>query len=86
MGGQQRPESGGRPGLLCESAMDDQLKQQLMPAVVVFNLTLVLYVLIRVLPAKRMFIGGLMTHLMIGAGIALVAGGITLTITMMRKK
>lgn len=66
--------------------MDDQLKQQLMPAVVVFNLTLLLYLAIRVLPAKRMFFGGFMTHFLIAAGIGLVTGGITLGITMMLRK
>jgi hypothetical protein len=91
MGGQQRPESGGRLGLLCESAMDDQLKQQLMPAVVVFNLTLVLYFAVRVLYPmlvmnKRIMMGQFTTHLMVGAGIGLVTGGIALAITMMRKK
>jgi len=66
--------------------MDDQLKQQLMPAVVVFNLTLLLYFAIRVLPAKRMLFGGFMTHFWIAVGIGLVTGGITLAITMLRKK
>ena len=73
-------------GELSEFAMDDQLKQQLLPAVAVFNLTLVLYFLIRVLPAKKMLFGGFMTHLMIAAGIAVVTGGVTLAITMLRKK
>jgi len=66
--------------------MDDRLKQQLMPPLVVFNLTLVLYLAIRVLPAKRMFFGGFMTHFLIGAGIGLLTGGITLAIMMLRKK
>ena len=71
--------------------MDDQLKQQLMPAVVVFNLTVVLYFAIRVLYPmlllnKRILMGQFTTHLLIGAGIGLVTGGITLVITMMRKK
>ena len=71
--------------------MDDQLKQQLMPAVVVFNLTVVLYFAVRVLYPllflnKRILMGQFTTHLIIGAGIGLVTGGITLAITMMRKK
>jgi hypothetical protein len=66
--------------------MDDQLKQQLMPPLVVFNLTLLLYLAIRVFPAKRMLFGTFMTHLLIGVGIGLVAGGIVLAITMLRKK
>ena len=71
--------------------MDDQLKQQLMPAVVVFNLTVVLYAAFRILyPVfvlhKRMFFGNFLTHVLIGAAIGLVTGGITLAIMMTRKK
>jgi protein-S-isoprenylcysteine O-methyltransferase Ste14 len=66
--------------------MDEQTKQQLLPAVVVFNLTLLAYIAVQVLPARRMFFGSLMTHILIGAGIGLVTGGITLAITMLRKR
>jgi len=72
--------------------MDDQLKQRLMPAVVVFNLTLVAYLLVRViypmlfLKGHAMFVGGLMTHLLIGGGIGLITGGITFGVMMVMKK
>jgi hypothetical protein len=71
--------------------MDEKLKEQLMPAVVVFNLTLVVYLLVRAiypmlfLKGHGMFLGGFLMHVLIGAGIGLVTGGITLGLTMMRK-
>jgi hypothetical protein len=71
--------------------MDDRLKQQLMPALVVFNLTLVAYLVVRViypmlfLKGHGMFVGGLLTHVLIGAGIGIVTGGITLGLTMLKK-
>jgi len=64
--------------------MDDNLKQQLMPAVVVFNLTVGAYLLLRFFTA-RMFFGDFMLHLLIGAGIGLVTGGITLAVSMRKK-
>jgi hypothetical protein len=70
--------------------MDEQLKQQLMPALVVFNLTVVIYMLIRIV--YPVFIVGqvvefssFLVQAMIGAGIGLVTGGITLAVTMRKK-
>lgn len=70
--------------------MDDQLKQRLMPAVVVFNFTLVGYLLFKVLypmfaGGRAMFVGGLMTHILVGAGIGLVTGSITFGLMMLKK-
>ena len=70
--------------------MDEELKQQLMPALVVFNLTVVVFVLIRVV--YPMFVGGqifsfgsFLMQALIGAAIGLVTGGITLAVTMRKK-
>jgi hypothetical protein len=70
--------------------MDDKLKDQLMPAVVVFNFIVAAYVFARVvipmltsnrpLASRKFF-----THLLIGAGIGLVGAAITLAITLRRK-
>lgn len=69
--------------------MDDKLKEKLMPALLVFNFTLVGYLVLKtILPmfgGKGMLLGGFMTHLMIGAGIGLVTGGLTLGLMMMKK-
>jgi hypothetical protein len=66
-------------------AMDEQLKQQLMPALVVFNLTVGVYLLLRYFTSGRMFFGDFLMHLLVGAAIGLVTGGITLFF-MLRKK
>jgi hypothetical protein len=62
--------------------MDEQLKQQLFPAVVVFNLTTGLYMLYRFFTLRHMDYGALFMHLLIGAAVGLVLGGITLFFTM----
>ena len=64
--------------------MDEQLKQQLMPALVVFNLTVGLYLLYRFF-TSRMFMGDFMLHLLVGAGIGLVTGGITLALSLRKR-
>jgi len=70
--------------------MDDRLKQQLMPAIVVFNFTLVAYLLFRVIAPMfgggKLLFGGLLTHVLIGAGIGLVTGGIMLAISLLLGK
>lgn len=71
--------------------MDEQLKERLMPAVVVFNLTLVAFLLVRVfypmfVKGKAIFFGQLMTQALIGAGIGLVLGGIVFGIMLAVKK
>jgi hypothetical protein len=69
--------------------MDEQLKQQLMPAIVVFNTTVVLYVLVRliypIMQGQIITMNRLLFEALIGAAIGLVTGGITLAV-MMRKK
>lgn len=69
--------------------MDDKLKEKLMPALLVFNFTLVGYLVLKtILPmfgGKAMMLGGFMTHLLIGAGIGLVTGGLTLGLMMLKK-
>ena len=65
--------------------MDEKLKEQLMPAIVVFNLTVVVYVLARFFMSDSgMFMGQFFTQALIGAAIGLVTGGITFGIMMMR--
>jgi len=70
--------------------MDDKLKDQLMPAVMVFNFILAAYVVVRVvypmlISNRPIASGRFFTHLLIGAGIGLVGGAITLAITMRRR-
>ena len=70
--------------------MDDKLKEQLMPAVVVFNFTVAAYVIVRAVypmfvTGRVMSYGAFFTHLLVGAGIGLITGGITLAAMMLRK-
>ena len=67
--------------------MDENLKQQLMPAVVVFNLTVLTYVLVvwNFFSTEPWYLGDFLTQALIGAGIGLVTGGITLGVMMMKK-
>lgn len=63
--------------------MDEQLKQQLMPALVVFNLTVLGWVLFRYFTTvPGMYFGQLVVQILIGAVIGAVTGGITLAVTM----
>ncbi len=64
--------------------MDENLKQQLMPALVVFNLTVGIYMLVRMFSGKIDW-NFFLWHLLIGAGLGLVTGGITLAVSMRRK-
>jgi ABC-type multidrug transport system permease subunit len=68
--------------------MDDDLKQKLMPAFVVFNLTVGAYMLVRLIQSLSrptlLSFGEYWWHLLIGAAIGLVTGGITFALT--RKK
>lgn len=66
--------------------MDEKLKQQLMPAIVVFNFTVVGWILYRVFTGEGMFMGQFFTQAMIGAGLGLVTGGITLAVMMFARK
>jgi len=67
--------------------MDEKLKEQLMPAVVVFNFTVVAYVMTTWLFFSTIpwFFGDFLMQALIGAGIGLVTGGITLGVMMMKK-
>ena len=65
-------------------AMDENLKAQLFPPLVVFNLTVGGYMLYRVFTTKNIDFGTMFTHLLIGAAVGLVLGGITFFVT--RKK
>ena len=67
--------------------MDEQLKQQLLPAVIVFCWTVLGYVLVTWLffSTTQWYFGEFMTQALIGAGIGLVTGGITLGVMMARK-
>ncbi len=67
--------------------MDEKLKQQLLPAVIVFCWTILGYVLVTWLFFSTLpwYFGDFMTQALIGAGIGLVTGGITLGVMMARK-
>jgi hypothetical protein len=65
-------------------AMDEQLKAQLMPPLVVFNLTLGIFLLYRFF-TMRMSMEGFLLQLLIGAVIGLVTGGITYFFTRGKK-
>jgi hypothetical protein len=65
-------------------AMDENLKAQLFPPLVVFNLTVGSYMLVRFFTSKHMSYGALFTHLLVGAAAGLVLAGITFFFT--RKK
>lgn len=59
--------------------MDEPTKQQLMVGVLFFNVTLIGYMLYRFLIVQNIFVvpvsfGQMLTHLGIGAGIAIVPG------------
>jgi hypothetical protein len=67
--------------------MDEQLKQQLLPAVVVFNFTVIAYVMTVWLFFSTIpwYFSDFFYQALIGAGIGLVTGGITLGLMMMKK-
>ena len=64
--------------------MDEQLKAQLMPPLVVFNLTLGIFLIYRFF-TMRMSMEGFLLQLLIGAVIGLVTGGITYLFTSREK-
>jgi hypothetical protein len=71
--------------------MDEELKQRLMPAIIVFNFTVVAWLLVKaiypiVMLNKIVNFNQLMLHVLIGAAIGLVTGGITLGATLLLKK
>jgi hypothetical protein len=70
--------------------MDNSLKEQLMPAVVVFNFTVAIYVIARAVypmfvSGRIMSYGAFFKHLLVGVAIGLVTGGLTLAVMMRRK-
>jgi hypothetical protein len=79
-----------RQGMRKAAAVDDKLKEQLLPAVMVFNFILAAYMSVRVIyptltSNRPLHSGAFFTQLLIGAGIGLIAAAITLTIMMRRK-
>jgi hypothetical protein len=71
--------------------MDDELKQRLMPAIVVFNFTVVAWLLFKaiypiVMLNKIVTFNQLLPQIFIGAGIGLVTGGLTLGVMMLLRK
>jgi hypothetical protein len=65
-------------------AMDEQLKAQLFPPLMVFNLTLGLFLLYR-FATMRMSLETFLVQLLIGGAIGLVLGGITYVFTRGKK-
>ena len=70
--------------------MDDKLQEQLLPAVVVFNFTVAIYVVVRavypmLITGRIMLYGTFFKHLLVGAAIGLVTGGAAFAV-MMRKR
>ena len=70
--------------------MDDRLKEQLFPAVMVFNFILAAYMSVRVIypmlvSNRPLRSGTFFTHLLVGAAIGLIAAAVTFVITMRRK-
>ena len=70
--------------------MDDKLKEQLLPAVMVFNFVLAAFVIVRVVypmlvSNRPLRSGTFVTQLLIGAAVGLVGAAITFAITMRRK-
>jgi len=71
--------------------MNDDLKERLMPAIIVFNFTVVAWLLVKaiypiVMLNKIVSFNQLVLHILIGAGIGLVTGGLTLGATLLLKK
>ena len=71
--------------------MDDELKQRLMPAVVVFNFTVVAWLLFKVIYPivmlnKFVTFHQILPQILIGAGIGLVTGGLTLGVMLLLRK
>jgi hypothetical protein len=65
--------------LSTQHTMDEQTKQQVMVGVVFFNFTLIGYMIYRFLIVQNIFVmpvnyGQFFTHLLIGAGIAIIPG------------
>jgi hypothetical protein len=69
------------------ATMDEKLKEQLMPAVIVFCWTIIGYVVITYffLSTAPWYFGDFMVQALIGAGIGIVTGGATLGIMAVRK-
>ena len=67
------------------AAMDEKLKQQLFPAVAVFNLTVGIYLIARMLMGRFDW-STFWTQALIGAGIGIVTGGITFALMLFSKR
>jgi hypothetical protein len=77
-------------GTIKAALVDDKLKEQLLPTVMVFNFVLAVYMSVRVvypmlMSNRPLRSGTFFTHLLIGAGIGLVAAAITFAIMLRRK-
>lgn len=71
--------------------MSDELQQRLMPAIIVCNFTTAVWMVVKtvypmVMLNKRILFNDFLTHLLIGAGLGLVTGGLTLGVLMLVKK
>lgn len=67
--------------------MNEQLKQRLMLAIVVFNLTVIAYVLgTQLFGSAPAGWGAFFMRVLIGAGVGAVLGGITFAVTGMGKR
>ena len=77
-------------GTIKAAAVDDKLKEQLLPTVMVFNFVVAIYMCVRVvypmlMSNRPLRSGTFFTNLLIGAAIALVPAAITFMIMMRRK-
>lgn len=77
-------------GTIKAANVDDKLKEQLLPTVMVFNFVLAIYMCIRVvfpmlISNRPLRSGTFFTNLLIGAAIAVVPAAITFVIMLRRK-
>lgn len=71
--------------------MSDELQQRLMPAIIVFNFTVAAWMVVKtVYPMlmlnKLVLLNEFLLNLLIGAGVGLITGGVTLGVTLLLKK
>ena len=77
-------------GTIKAATVDDKLKEQLLPTVMVFNFVLAIYMCIRVvfpmlMSNRPLRSGTFFTNLLIGAAIAVVPAAITFVIMLRRR-
>ena len=71
--------------------MSDDLQQRLMPAIIVFNFTVAAWMIVKtvypmVMLNKMVLFHEFIVNLLIGAGVGLVTGGVTLGVMLLLKK